>query len=84
MFANTGLIKAPELLADQLVLDCYAYMFYNCKKLNYIKALFTTTPSSTYTNNWVTGVSSTGTFIKNTNATWNVTGISGIPTGWTV
>lgn len=84
MFANTGLTKAPELLADQLVADCYAYMFYNCTKLNYIKALFTTTPSSTYTNNWVTGVSSTGTFIKNINATWNVTGIYGIPTGWTV
>lgn len=42
------------------------------------------TPSSTYTSNWVKGVSSTGIFVKNINATWNVTGTHGIPTGWTV
>lgn len=26
----------------------------------------------------------TGTFIKNASATWDVTGVNGIPTGWTV
>ena len=46
--------------------------------------MFTTTPSTTYTNNWVNGVASSGTFVKNKDATWNVTGINGIPTGWTV
>jgi hypothetical protein len=59
-------------------------MFAGCTSLNYIKAMFTTTPSTTYTNNWVSGVASTGTFVKNSAATWNVTGTSGIPTGWTV
>jgi hypothetical protein len=59
-------------------------MFYNCSKLNYIKAMFTTTPSSSDTGNWVYGVASSGTFVKNKNATWNVTGVDGIPSGWTV
>ena len=40
--------------------------------------------SATYTNNWVNGVASTGTFVKNSAATWDVTGTNGIPTGWTV
>ena len=59
-------------------------MFYGCSKLNYIKALFTTTPSNSYTGSWVSGVASSGTFVKNKNATWNVTGSNGIPSGWTV
>ena len=80
----TSLTTAPELPATTLANDCYCQMFYGCSKLNYIKAMFTTTPSATYTNNWVTGVASTGTFVKNSAATWNVTGIHGIPSGWTV
>jgi len=59
-------------------------MFHNCSNLNYVKAMFTTTPSTTYTNNWLSGVSSTGTFVKNSAATWDVSGTNGIPTGWTV
>jgi hypothetical protein len=31
---------------------------------------------------WVSGVSPTGTFVKNAAATWDVTGVS--PKGWTV
>lgn len=31
-----------------------------------------------------TTVASSGTFIKNKNATWDVTGIYGIPSGWAV
>ena len=85
MFANCRyLTTAPELPATALVRSCYNYMFYGCSKLNYIKAMFTTTPSSSYTISWVRGVSSTGTFVKNKNATWNVTGNNGIPSGWTV
>lgn len=80
----TSLTQAPELPATTLANYCYRYMFQDCTKLNYIKAMFTTTPSSTYTSNWVSGVASTGTFVKNPNATWNVTGVNGIPSGWTV
>lgn len=79
-----SLTTAPDLLAITLADDCYQSMFYNCRNLNYIKAMFTTTPGSSYTTNWVYHVSSTGTFVKNSAATWNVTGDSGIPEGWTV
>ena len=80
----TSLTTVPELPATTLANDCYHSMFYGCSNLNYIKAMFTTTPSTTYTTNWVSGVSSTGTFVKNSAASWNVSGIHGIPSGWTV
>ena len=80
----TSLATAPELPATTLVDNCYENMFSGCTSLNYIKAMFTTTPSILYTRSWVSGVASTGTFVKNSAATWNVTGVSGIPTGWTV
>ena len=80
----TSLTTAPELPATTLISGCYSYMFRDCTSLNYIKAMFTTTPSTTYTENWVTGAVATGTFVKNSTATWNVTGDHGIPTGWTV
>ena len=85
MFSScTSLTQAPELPATILVNSCYNFMFQGCTQLNYIKALFTTTPSSTYTKSWLSGVSSTGTFVKSSAATWNVTGVHGIPSGWTV
>ena len=85
MFAECSyLIAAPELPAETLVQNCYYAMFRQCYRLNYIKAMFTTTPGTTYTNGWLTAVSSTGTFVKNSAATWDVTGSAGIPTGWTI
>ena len=80
----TSLVKAPELPAENLKTNCYYTMFFNCSSLNYIKALFLTTPSASYTGSWVTGVASSGTFVKNKNATWNVIGEDGIPEGWDV
>jgi hypothetical protein len=80
----TNLASAPELPATTLTNSCYYRMFYNCTNLNYIKAMFTTTPSSTYTSYWVNGVSATGTFVKNSAAQWDVSGVNGIPNGWTV
>ena len=79
-----SLTTAPILPATTLVSSCYINMFYGCSKLNYIKAMFTTTPSSSYTGYWIHGVASSGTFVKNKNATWDVTGTYGIPSGWTV
>jgi hypothetical protein len=70
MFSNCiSLTTAPVLPAITLVSQCYSGMFYNCKNLNYVKAMFTTTPSSAYTNDWVYGVSSSGIFVKNSAAT---------------
>ena len=80
----SSLKKAPVLPAKTLMTQCYMQMFYGCKNLNYIKAMFTTTPSTTYTSSWVYGVASTGTFIKNKDATWTTTGIHGMPEGWTI
>lgn len=79
-----SLVTAPELSATELKFKCFHYTFDGCSNLKYIKAMFTTTPSSTYTQNWVNGVASTGTFVKNKDATWDVTSVNGIPTGWTV
>ena len=85
MFSNcTSLTTAPELPATTLAQSCYSDMFYGCTKLNYIKALMTDTPNDSYTYKWVYGVASSGTFVKNANATWDITGDNGIPTGWTV
>ena len=80
----TSLVTAPILLATTLADFCYGNMFNGCTSLNYIKAMFTTKPSSSYTSNWVNGVASSGTFVKNSAATWNVTGVNGVPSGWTV
>ena len=86
MFSGcTSLTTAPELPATTLTTGCYQYMFYGCKKINYIKSMFLTTPSTTYLNSWVQGISSTGTFVKNAAATWSDTySVSAIPSGWTV
>ena len=85
MFSRcTSLTTAPVLPATTLVDYCYGHMFYGCSNLNYIKAMFTTTPSTRYTNNWVQGVAASGTFVKNSAAQWDVIGNNGIPSGWTV
>lgn len=83
-YGCTNLITAPELPATTLASSCYSSMFSTCSKLNYVKAMFTTTPSTTYTQNWVSGVAASGTFVKNTNATWDVRGENGVPNGWTI
>lgn len=79
-----SLTTAPELLATRLKVYCYNGMFNGCSNLNYIKAMFTTKPSASFTSNWVNGVASSGTFVKNSAATWDVSGVNGIPEGWTI
>lgn len=80
----TSLTKAPELPATILASYCYNNMFDGCKKLNYIKCLATNISATNCTSNWVSGVSSTGAFVKAADMTRWETGSSGIPTGWTV
>ena len=85
MFYSCGnLVTAPVLPAVTLVDQCYSQMFNGCSKLNYIKAMFTTTPTTGRTASWVSGVAATGTFVKNSAATWNVVGVYGVPSGWTI
>ena len=62
-------------------------MFDNCHSLNFIKCMaiagFSTSKCK---QNWVTGVASSGTFVKDSGvsvSTW-ARGASGIPTNWLV
>lgn len=85
MFSNcSSLVQAPELPATTLQFNCYSNMFRGCSELNYVKAMFVTNQRlDTYLQQWLKNVSSTGTFVKNKDATWDNTA-AGIPTGWTV
>jgi len=86
MFYNCSLLqRAPILPAISLIYDCYRLMFYNCSSLNYVKAMFTSTPANGgNTHYWLGGVATTGTFVKNAAATWTTVGPSGVPSGWTI
>ena len=81
----TSLTIAPELPAlTGNSKYWYNRMFMNCSNLNYVKAMFTADPSQIdFLGEWLSGVSSTGTFVKNSAATWT-NEQAGIPTGWTV
>ena len=83
-YGCTSLTTAPELPATTLANYCYTSMFIGCTSLSYIKAMFTTTPGVNYTGNWVFNVAASGTFVKNAAAQWSVSGVHGIPSGWTV
>ena len=85
MFYNCSkLTTAPALPATTLAQSCYYEMFRGCRSLNYIKCLATNISERNCANSWVTGVASTGTFIKASSMTSWTTGTSGIPKGWTV
>lgn len=95
MFSGcTSLVSAPELPdvdfsvpGSAIPKFAYVRMFYGCTSLNYIKCLVSSNTSGTSGNSlfedWVNGVSSTGTFVRTPNTQWN-TGNNGIPTGWTI
>ena len=83
----TSLTKAPELPATTLASSCYSNMFDGCSSLNEVRcnipsSYSSSDISSTYAENWLSGVSSTGTFYTNADANWP-SGASGIPMGWT-
>ena len=82
-YGCTSLTTAPDLPATTLKTDCYKEMFNGCTLLNYIKCLANGI-SGIYCSSWVKNVAASGTFVKNPNMTsWN-TGVSGVPSGWTV
>ena len=86
MFRGTAIVIAPVLPAITLATGCYQDMFRDCKSIRWIKALFTTTPSNSYTSNWLTAARNDAdcTFVKNENATWTTVGNNGIPSNWVV
>ena len=83
-YGCTALTSAPILNAATLTNYCYHQMFNGCSKLNYVEMYATNISASSCLTNWLSGVSSTGTFIKHRTMTSLPRSASGIPTGWTV
>lgn len=79
----SNLIKAPVLPATQVQYQSYSSMFSGCTNLNSITCLATGLGYES-TSNWVSNVSSTGTFTKAASMNNWTTGVSGIPENWTV
>lgn len=82
MFEQCPITTAPDLLAAIVPSEAYGNMFNGCASLNYIKCLATDISASSAITNWVTGVSTNGTFVKEPGMTWPK-GTSGIPSKWT-
>ena len=79
----TGIQTAPELPATALAASCYQEMFRGCSSLNYVRCLVTSISASDCVNNWLLGVASAGTFVKDFRMQSWPKGPSGIPAGWT-
>lgn len=83
MFSSCeSLCTAPDLPATTLKEGCYEQMFTNCSNLNYIKMMASDISAERCLQSWPPNVASSGTFVKNINATWNESKV--IPKGWTV
>lgn len=78
------LITAPVLPAATLQYYCYAWMFDGCKKLNNVTCLATNISANGCTYYWLNGVAATGTFTRAESMEDWTTGVSGIPSDWTV
>lgn len=77
--------KAPKLSASTLVTSCYYQMFNGCSKLKEVTCLATDGFSATKcTENWITGVGSTGQFTRAQGEDSWPRGASGIPNGWKI
>lgn len=85
MFVNCSNLVAGPIIAAETVVDygCMT-MFDGCSNISYINTRFRTLVHDNALSNWLSNVASKGIFIKNVNATWTVTGTSGVPDGWTV
>ena len=83
MFRNcTSLTKAPSLPATTLAIFCYEYMFSGCESLKEVRISATTTETGAL-NYWLSGVSATGDFYCDPNATiFPADSESGIPANW--
>lgn len=74
--------KSPILRCYTAATDCYTQMFAGNGNLNEITCLLQTPGGTT---NWVQYAGAdTGTFYKNSSATWNQGGTENVPSGWTV
>ena len=84
MFYNcSALTTAPALPATTLVSNCYNNMFGDCTNLNSVTTYATDISAINCLNNWLAAVSATGDFYNLGGATYP-SGVSGIPSGWTI
>lgn len=82
-YSCKSLTKGPELPATTLANYCYQYMFSSCQSLKEVRISATTTAKDAL-NNWLYGVSATGDFYCDPNATiFPTDSAAGIPSGWT-
>ena len=83
----TSLVNAPVLPATTLAKYCYSRMFKDCSSLHEVHCNMPSSYSSSdvasYADEWLSNVSSTGTFYTNADAKWTTNSASGIPSGWT-
>ena len=77
----TALTTAPELPAPTLNTQSYQGIFKGCSRLNYIKVLAN---SGFSMGEWVSGVASSGTFVKKSSASFGSCGAATYPCNWTV
>ena len=77
----TSLVQAPNLPATTLAGFCYYAMFSGCTSLKEVRISATTTADSAL-KYWLSGVSATGDFYCDPNATIFPSGESGIPANW--
>lgn len=77
----SSLVNAPVLPATTLATGCYSLMFEGCRSLKEVRIYATTTASNALFE-WLAGVSATGDFYCDPNATIFPTGSSGIPANW--
>ena len=83
MFKNcTSITTAPVISAPRFSLTCCTEMFSGCTSLTSMTTYVNDISANRCTENWLSGVSTTGDFYNLGGATYP-TGASGIPDGWT-
>lgn len=80
----TSLQTAPELPATKLTQWCYLMMFKGCTSLNRVVCKAQDISAQYCTEEWLSGVASSGTFVKSKGMTSWTRGEDGIPYGWTI
>ena len=84
MFSGcTSLTISPKIKAETLGPGSCMAMFLDCHSLNSVSMYATDISADNCLNDWLEGVSATGTFYKHASTTYP-SGTYGIPTGWTV
>ena len=77
------LTTAPTIKAKTFAENSCQGMFVSCSSLNSITVYADDISANRCTNNWLSGVASTGTFNNYGTATYTTNSPSGIPSGWT-